>query len=268
MITDEKRREMAERTRETEIGKDLVMPGDVYKYRCGNDQGYGYMVPVKTSRGWDFIDTYHLGIPSRRPGESGDAASIRQIIELGHGEHDGCVGSLTSMFYYCNAYFEKTIVPGNLHLAFNLNDCNVASYRECEDYDDGDVTYYVPLYREQHFSWNSGRTLGLCFVRKGAEKSPVNEFRSLLSEAFGSIVGPRAMAADYLFGKVEKKFHELEDLGLSTQGYEDDVSYLAKHIEIIKKCDKELREINRERMAQRRDSDNTGEERTLDDEDD
>lgn len=268
MNDDRQCREVAERTRETEIGKDLIMPGDVYEYSCGNDQGYGYMVPVKTSRGWDFIDTYHLGIPSRRPGESGDAASIRQIIELGHGEHDGYVGRLTSMFYYCNARFERAAVPYGLRLAFNLNDYDATPSRECENYDDNDVVYYVPLYREQHFSWESGRTLGLCFVRKGAEKSPVNEFRSLLSEASGSIVGPRAIAADYLFGKVEKKFHELEDLGLSTQGYEDDVSYLAKRIEIIKKCDKELREINRERMAQRRDSDNTGEERTLDDEDD
>lgn len=254
--------------KQEEVNGDLIRPGDVYEYSCGNDQGYGYMVPVKTSRGWDFIDTYHLDIPLRRPGESGDAASIRRIIELGHDEHDGYVGRVTSMFYHHNAYFGRTTVPGDLHLAFNLNDYSATSYRECEDYDDNDVVYYVPLYREQHYSWNLGRTLGLCFVRKDAEKSHVNEFRSLLSEAFSSIVEPRAVTADYLFGKVEKKFHELEDLGLSTQRDEDDVFYLAKRIEIIKKCDKELREIDREHMAQRRDSDGTDEERTVGDESD
>lgn len=42
---------------------DGIRPGDVYAYRCDNHQGYGIMVPVKTSRGWDFIDTYQLDSP-------------------------------------------------------------------------------------------------------------------------------------------------------------------------------------------------------------
>lgn len=38
------------------------------------------------------------------------------------------------------------------------------------------------LYDEygENYSWDLGRALGLCFVRKGAEKDRVNEFRSLL----------------------------------------------------------------------------------------
>lgn len=261
MITDEKRRE-------TEISRDLIMPGDVYEYSCGNDQGYGYMIPVKTSKGWDFIDTYQLGIPWLKNGETGDDASIRRIIELGHGEHDGYVSEATSTFYHRNARFGRTAVPYGLRLAFNLNDYNVASKRECEDYDDNDVVYYVPLYREQHYSWNSGRTLGLCFVRKGAKKSPVAEFRSLLGEASESIVLPYAGRAASLLSRIEEKFRELENLGLSTQEDEDAVSRLAKRIEIISKCVEDLREIEREHMAQLFDSGNSGEERTVDNESD
>lgn len=107
-----------------EANGDLIRPGDVYEYSCCNDQGYGYMIPVKTSGGWDFIDTYQLGIPWSKDGETSDDASIRRIIELGHGEHDGYVSNQTSMFYHRNAYFGKAAVPRGLRLAFNLNDYN------------------------------------------------------------------------------------------------------------------------------------------------
>lgn len=155
------------------------------------------------------------------------------------------------MFYHRNAYLKKTAVPYGLRLAFNLNDYDATSSRKCEDYDDSDVVYYVPLYREQHYSWNFGRALRLCFVRKGAEKDRVNEFRSLLREASGSIVTPYAGNAASLLSRIEEKLRELEDLGLSTQRDKDDVSYLAKRIEIIGKCTKELEKVNRERIAQR-----------------
>lgn len=234
-----------------EANGDCIRPGDVYEYSCSNDQGYGYMIPVKTSSGWDFIDTYQLDIPSRKDGETGDDASIRRIIELGHGEHDGYVSRSTSMFYHRNAYLKKTAVPYGLRLAFNLNDYDATSSRKCEDYDDSDVVYYVPLYREQHYSWNFDRALGLCFVRKGAEKDRVNEFQSLLGEASGSIVTPYAGNAASLLSRIEEKLRELEDLGLSTQRDKDDVSYLAKRIEIIGRCTKELEKVNRERIAQR-----------------
>ena len=244
---------------------DHIRPGDVYEYRCCNNQGYGYMVPVKTSRGWDFIDTYQLGIPQRKAGETGDDASVRRIIELGHGEHDGYVNRATSSFYHRNACFGRTAIPDDLRLAFNLNDFATASRRECADYDDCDVVMFVPLYFEQHYNWNFGRAFGLCFVRKGAKKSPVAEFRTLLGEASNSISEPYARGAASLLSRAEKKLRELEDLGLSTQEDEDAVSHLAKRIEIINKCVEDLREIDRERMTQRRDSDSTVEERTVDD---
>lgn len=246
----------------------LIKPGDVYKYRCSNNQGYGYMVPVKTSSGWDFIDTYQLGIPSRKTGESGDDASIRRIIELGHGEHDGYVSRATSSFYHRNARFGKTTVPCDLRLEFNLNDYDVVSSRECDDYDCGDVVKFVPLYFEQHYNWDSGMALGLCFVRKGAKKSPVAEFRSLLEEASRSIVEPYAGIAAFLLGKVEEKLHELDGAGQSTQRDKDAVSRLAKRVGIIEKCTEELRAVDSERTAQLGDSGSAGDEGTRNDEND
>lgn len=251
-----------------EINGDSIMPGDVYEYSCGNDQGYGYMVPVKTSKGWDFIDTYQLNIPWLQDGETKDEASIRRIIELGTSEHDGYVSRATSSFYYSNAHFGKVEVPYNLRLMFNLNDYDVASRRECDNYDSDDVILFVPLYFEQHYSWDYGKTFGLCFVRKDAEKSLVNEFRSLLAEASSSIVKPHAETAASLLDEVEEKLHELEGAGEATQSDKDAVSRLAKRIEIICKCAEDLREIDREVMAKLLTSDSTGEERTEDDEND
>lgn len=228
------------------ISGDAIRPGDVYEYRCGNDQGYGYMVPVKTSSGWDFIDTYHLDSPWMKDGEKKDEASIRRIIELGHGEHDGYVARATSSFYHTNAYFGRSKVPNSLRLKFNISDYDVVSRRECNDYDSGDVIVYVPLYREQHFDWDSGRTLGLCFVRKGAKKSPVHEFRSLIADAYSSIVEPSTGIAHYRLGEVKKKLRELEESGLSTREDEDSVYRLSKRIDAIDECVGKLREIDRE----------------------
>lgn len=49
---------------------------------------------------------------------------------------------------------------------------------------------------------------------------------------------------------------------------EGDVSYLAKRIEIIGKCTKDLEKVNRERIEQLWGSGNTGKERAVDDESD
>lgn len=249
------------------ISGDSIKPGDVYKYSCGNNQGHGYMVPVKTSNGWDFIDTYQLGIPRRKDGETGDDAPIRRIIELGHGEHDGHVSRATSSFHHRNARFGKTTVPCDLRPALNLNDCEAASRRERADCDGGDAAMLAPLYLEQHCNWDSGRALGPCFVRKGAKKSPAAEFRSLLAEASNSIVEPYAGRAASLLGKVEEKLRELEGAGSSTQRDEAAASRLAKRVGTIEKCTEDLRAVGRERTAQLGDSGSTGEERTGDDED-
>lgn len=188
-----------------ETDKHIIAPGDVYEYKCDNNQGYGYMIPVKTSVGWDFIDTYHLDRPWAENGEIAVDASIRRINELGCGEHDGFVSKRAFFFCHQNVLYSAQEVPSDLRFVFNLNDYEPLPYRECSDYDTNDTIIFVPLYREQNFDWDSGITRGLCFVRKGAEKNKANEFQNLLNEARNLII-----EASFLLEEIEKKLHELE----------------------------------------------------------
>ena len=243
-----------------ETDRHTIMPGDVYKYRCDNNQGYGYMIPVKTSTGWDFIDTYHLDIPWTNKGEIAVDASIRRINELGRGEHDGFVRQRVSNFYNKNVLYDAQEVPSDLRFAFNLNDYEPLPHRECSDYDADDTIMFVPLYREQNFNWNSGIALGLCFVKKGAKKNQANEFRNLLNEARNSIIEPQAENASFLLEEIEKKFLELEDAGLSTQRDESEFSFLVKRIEIINKCAEDLRKVSRDYWTWLYDYDSINEE--------
>jgi hypothetical protein len=225
---------------------DIIMPGDVYEYTCNNEQGYGYMIPVKTSYGWDLIDTYQLENPSLKPGETLDEASIRRIIELGSNENDGYVKRATSDFYFHNVCLEREEVPDGFQLLLNLNDYDIATLRECEKYDGSDVILHVPLYREQHFHWRSGKTLGLCFVKKNAKKNPCNELTNLVRECFSSITPSYAGIALFHFDKIKEKLNELENLGLATQAHRVSVSCLEKRIEIINKCNEDLKKVNKE----------------------
>ena len=113
-----------------------IRPGNVYEYRCDNDQGYGFMVPVKTSDGWDFVDTYQLDSPAWNHGETSDSASVRRVIDLGNGDHDGYVRRAASNFYHHNARYGAREVPHGLRLLLNLDDYDVVRRRECEDYDE------------------------------------------------------------------------------------------------------------------------------------
>lgn len=217
-----------------------IRPGDVYAYRCDNDQGYGIMVPVKTSRGWDFIDTYHLGSPTMKPGETLDEASVREITELGSGEYDGYVSRVVSSFYHANAIFHCEEVPFRLSLLFNVSDYDVISRREARDFDDDDVVLFVPMYREQHFDWGSGRTLGLCFVRKGAVRSLEREFNSMCVDAWQQLTMPSVgMAAEFL-EKAQDKLGELEASGLASHGGEARVLEIKSCIRAIEECRDEI----------------------------
>ena len=217
-----------------------IRPGDVYAYRCDNHQGYGIMVPVKTSRGWDFIDTYHLGSPSMKQGETLDEASVREITELGSGEYDGYVSRVVSNFYHKNAIFNCDEAPSRLTLLFNVSDYDVISLREARDFDDDDVAIFIPMYREQHFDWGSGRTLGLCFVRKGAVRSLAREFNSMCVDACQQLTMPSVgMATDFL-EKAQDKLRELEASGLASQGDKARVLEIKMCIKAIEECRDEI----------------------------
>lgn len=213
-----------------------IRPGDVYAYRCSNDQGYGIMVPVKTSNGWDFIDTYHLHSPSMKPGETLDEASVRNIIELGSGEHDGYVSRVVSDFYHQNAILNCKTVPSRLTLMFNVNDYDVISRRDARDFDDDDVAIFIPMYREQHFDRYSGRTLGLCFVRKGAARSLAREFYFLCVDAWQEMTMPGAGMAEEFLAKAQAKLKELEASGVASQGDKARVLEIKMCIRAIEKC--------------------------------
>lgn len=215
-------------------------PGDVYAYRCDNDQGYGIMVPVKTSRGWDFIDTYHLHSPSMKLGETLDEASVREIIELGTGEYDGYVSRVVSNFYHANAIFHCEEVPSRLTLLFNVSDYDIISRREARDFDDDDVAICIPMYREQHFDWGSGRTLGLCFVRKGAVRSLAREFNSLCNDAWQQLTMPSVGIAAGFLEKAQDKLRELEASGLASRGDEARVLEIKACIRAIEECRDEI----------------------------
>lgn len=219
---------------------DCILPGNVYEYYCDNDQGYGYMVPVRTSDGWDFIDTYHLDPPTMKPGETLDDASVRKIIELGTGEYDGYVGRVVSNFYHQNAIFHCKEVPSHLTLLFNVRDYDVIPRREARDFDDDDVAICIPMYREQHFDWGSGRTLGLCFVRKGAARSLAREFDSMCVDAWQQLTMPSVGIAANFLEKAKDKLRELEASGLAAQGYKARVLEIKMCIKAIEECRDEI----------------------------
>lgn len=194
----------------TVTSDNRIRPGDAYAYRCDNHQGYGIMVPVKTSRGWDSIDTHHLGSPTTKPGETLDEASVRKTIELGSGEHDGYVGRVVGNFHHENAIFHCEEVPSRLTLPLNVSDCDVTSRREARDFDDDDAATFIPTYREQHFDRGSGRTLGLRFVRKGAARSLAREFYFLCVDAWQQLTMPGVGMAAESLEKAQDKLREPE----------------------------------------------------------
>lgn len=217
-----------------------IRPGDVYGYSCYNDQGYGIMVPVKTSDGWDFVDTYHLNSTSRKPGETLDEASVRRIIELGSGEHDGYVRRVVGDFYHKNAIFHCKTVPSRLTLMFNVSDCDIISRREARDFDNDDVAIFIPMYREQHFDRYSRRTLGLCFVRKGAARILAREFNSLCADAWQELTMPGVGMAEEFLEKAQAKLKELEESGVASQGDKARVLKIKMCIKAIEECRNEI----------------------------
>ena len=217
-----------------------IRPGDVYTYNCDNDQGYGIMVPVKTSSGWDLIDTYHLDFPTRTHGETDSAASVRRIAELGNGEHDGYVREKACNFYHRNARYGAREVPSELQLLLNLGDYDVATRRKCRDYDDDDVVIDVPLYREQHFDWDSGVTRGLCFVRKGAARSLAKEFNSMCVDAWQQLTMPSVGMAAQFVEKAHAKLREIEAAGIDAGNGKTRLLEIVMCINAIRECRDEI----------------------------
>ena len=127
-----------------------------------------------------------------------------------------------------------------LRLVLNLNCYDVATRRECENYDEADVIFDVPLYREQHFEWGSGRARGLCFVRKGARKSLAREFHALCSDAANELTMPYTGRASALINEAFDKLRELKEAGIATQEDEVRAYRIRRYIEAIERCRDEI----------------------------
>lgn len=123
---------------------------------------------------------------------------------------------------------------------FNVSDYDIISRREARDFDDDDVAIFIPMYREQHFDWDSGRTLGLCFVRKGAERSLAREFYFLCVDAWQELIMPGAGMAEEFLAKAQAKLKELEESGVASQGDKARVLEIKMCIGAIEKCRDEI----------------------------
>lgn len=239
-----------------------VRAGDVYEYTAHNHQAYGYMIPVKTSKGWDLVDTYHLDSPGMRGDERGCDAAIRRIVELGESDHDGYVTRATSNFYHRN----HRVNPGSdssLELVCNLTEFR-PTYRDrdCHDYADIDVIMHVPLYREQNFSWSLGRTMGTNLIRKGAEPDPTKIYDALIADAFDSMQAPSICGARNRLESACKQLDKLKERGLATERMIADCDFAAAYLAELERCDRAVQNIrasHQERMRRIREQEESDE---------
>lgn len=123
---------------------------------------------------------------------------------------------------------------------FNVSDYDIISRREARDFDDDDVAIFIPMYREQHFDWGSGRTLGLCFVRKGAARSLAREFYFLCADAWKELTMPGVGMAEEFLAKAQAKLKELEESGVASQGDKARVLEIKMCIKAIEECRDEI----------------------------
>ena len=215
-----------------------LRPGDIFAHNWGNDQSYGVCVPVRTSRGWDLIDTYQIDHVCMRGGETADEASIRRVIELAKTEHDHYVRRRTYEFYHHNGLTDITGPRRDFTLICNLTEMRVVSDREAEDYDPKDVVRHVPLYNEQHFAWSLGRTMGLTLVCRDAAPSEHHTLRALISDAHEPETPYVTRSLNLLEDKIRPLAARMRAEGRLTTYEELELSYLEDRLEALRTCEK------------------------------
>lgn len=229
-----------------------VRPGDIYQHHFGNDQSYGYSIPVKTSRGWDLIDTYQLSSPSWQNGEGSDKASVRRIIELASTEHDFYAPRCASNFYHQNITRNVTCPLESYVLVCNLNDFNISSDREAADYDPDDVLKHIPLYFEQHYSWNLGHTLGLTFVKKDAQPKSEQKLKAFINDINDTCdMMPSARNAQYILEHdVRPLIQSMTESGQLSDRDRLRYELTCKRVEAIDACNKAISQARSEYYSQ------------------
>lgn len=234
-----------------------LRPGDIFAHNWGNDQSYGVCVPVRTSRGWDLIDTYQIDHVCMRGGETADEASIRRVIELAETEHDHYVCRRTYEFYHHNGLTDITGPRSDFTLICNLTEMRIITDREAEDYDPKDVVCRVPLYNEQHFSWSLGRTMGLTLVRRDAEPSDHRTLRALISDAHEPKTPYVMRSLNLLEDEIRPLAARMRAEGRLTPYEELDLAYLEDRLEALRTCEKAVSACSADyhkRLAELRDA--------------
>ena len=228
-----------------------VRPGDIYEHHFSNNQAYGYSVPVKTSREWDLIDTYQLSHPSYKDGETLDP-SVRRVIELAITDHDFYASRCANDFYHRNIVCNVTSPREDYVLVGNLDDFRIGSDREADDYDLTDVLRYIPLYFEQHYSWNFNRAMGLTFIKKEARPKPERKLKAFLAD----IDDRCGMVPDVRYARYILE-HDVEPL-MQDMAASDQLSdinqvryeFARKRIEAIEACNKAIEQARSEYHSQ------------------
>lgn len=223
-----------------------LRPGDIFAHNWGNDQSYGVCVPVRTSRGWDLIDTYQIDHVCMRGGETADEASIRRVIELAKTEHDHYVRRRTYEFYHHNGLTDITGPRRDFTLICNLTEMRVVGDREAEDYDPEDVVRHVPLYNEQHFSWSLGRTMGLTLVRRDAKPSDHRCLSALISDAYEPKTPYTTRARNILHDDIGPLAEKMRTEGRLTPREELKLEILKRRLEALHTCEVTCTKLNNE----------------------
>lgn len=214
-----------------------VRPGDIFAHHFGNDQSYGVSIPIKTSTGWDLLDTYQVSSPSYKRDESGIDAAIRRINELAESEHDGYARRCAYNYYHHNVLTQVTEPRKDYTLICNLNDYR-GTYRdrEAHDYDDDDVIWHIPLYWEQNFSWNLGRTMGTTLIRKDAKPSDEKKFHAIVADIIDDAPIPYLHSAKQNLERLTSIVDGMRDRGELTELLQVQYTWICERVRVLDEC--------------------------------
>lgn len=185
-----------------ENAKDIIF-GGVYKladnaeeilrkkgyrgnYFDGNDQSYGYFLPVAVEMPCNtgnnevfiyMIDTYVIDRP-----HYDDFEELVEAIKSWRNPENGCRIRNQSFNYYHSGAFRLTddIAPA-FELVCDLSKVKPIYSDEAVKYEDGDVFWNVKLYHTHNFSWEEG-TKGVILAKKNASPTGERSLKAVLDK--------------------------------------------------------------------------------------
>lgn len=167
--------------------------GGVYKrkgYDTRNDQHYYIYIPViyQDTNGvtrYRMVDTRVIDNPCW--GKIDMEKRLWYLEQADRGETSYKIFHDVSGYYYQNYYnlSSDELDEKEWELLADLHDYKPVDDREVYDYLEEDKIMYVPLWREDHYRWESG-CVGLHYVKKAAKKDGYSVYCNALSNySFG-----------------------------------------------------------------------------------